>query len=61
MRDMEMKPLAAISLIIAGLFGVAHAAEEVVPWHWDDVAVEAQENNDKVGIHYDPQLNEIGW
>ena len=56
-----MKPLAAISLIIAGLFGVAHAAEEVVPWHWDDVAVEAQENNDKVGIHYDPQLYEIGW
>lgn len=56
-----MKQLAAISLIFAGLYGVAHAAEEVVPWHWDDLAVVAQDNNDKVGIQYDPQLHEIGW
>jgi hypothetical protein len=56
-----MKRLAAISLFIAGLFTIAQAAEQTVPWHWDDVTITAQDNNEDVGIHYDPQLSEIGW
>ena len=49
-RDIEMGPLPAISLVIVGFFGTGRAARTEPVWATVGVA-----------SHNDPEINEIGW